>query len=519
MLERARGTSTTLWRTLTWGQRFSIFGVALASVLAIAGIGLWASTPSYGVLFSNLGSQDASAIVTQLGQDKVPYQLSPDGTTIMVPDNAVASERLKLAGAGLPQGGVVGLEIFDKQSMFQGDSTTQQINYTRGLEGELTRTIEQVTGVSSARVHIVIPPTQLFSSQQQDATASVLLRLNPGASLAPNQVAGIQHLVASAVQGLKPDGVTVVDGSGTILSQSSNGGVSTLGMTALTAQQNYARTVEAQLTAVLDTILGPNRAVVQVSDVMDWTQRDATSSTIAPQTKNSPIVQSHVTDNQATGPGSTVGGVPGVGSNVPTYGKAQSTATAYQQRQRSTDLTYATSTTISHVVDAPGKLQKLSVSVVLNGVSQREMGMLRSALATAVGLNPQRGDQLSLTSVPFDTTAARQAATVAQQAQQQAFILDLARWAALIVVPLILLFLLRRLLRAGRPQPGTVSVVEQTPLLDGSGPVLLPSPEPALSTEQLRRLQMQKDLIDMARDNPQEVAALISSWVDEGRSA
>ena len=219
-MENLRSSTQKLWRHLTWPQRLSIFGLSASVVAAIALLMMWANTPTYTVLFSSLSTTDANAIVTSLQGSKTPYQLADGGTAVMVPQSMVDAERLQLAGQGLPQSGVVGYELIDKtsNSPFQADAQTQQLDRQRALEGELTRTIGQISGVSYARVHLVLPQTQLFSTQQADTTASVLLKFAPGASLTSDQIAGIQHLVSSSVQGLKPDAVTVVDGSGTILS-------------------------------------------------------------------------------------------------------------------------------------------------------------------------------------------------------------------------------------------------------------------------------------------------------------
>jgi len=199
--EAARRFSTGF----TAGQK-AVTGIAvLAVILGSVMFVKMAGKPSYQPLFTGLQASDAGSITTQLKSAKVPYQLASGGSTILVPQASVDAERLKMAGQGLPQGGVVGFSLFDKSNLFQGDSFTEQINYTRALEGELTNTISQVSGVAYTRVNIVLPQQELFSSQQASPTASVLLKLVPGAALSAGQVGGIQHLVASAVQGLKPD--------------------------------------------------------------------------------------------------------------------------------------------------------------------------------------------------------------------------------------------------------------------------------------------------------------------------
>lgn len=519
MLQGIQSTISKLWQQLTWGQRATIIGVTGASVVALYLLISWANAPTYGLLFSGLTSQDAGSIVSQLQSDKVPYQLADGGATIMVPQSMVDAERLKLATAGLPQGGVVGFSLFDKTSIFQGDSFTEQINYTRALEGELTQTIAQLQGVLYDRVNIVLPQQQLFSSQQASPTASVLLKLSPAAELSSDQVAGIQHLVASAVQSLKPSDVTVVDGNGTILSNNPDGGdLTAMGTNGLMVQQRYASTLEAQLTAMLDSVLGPDHAVVNVQDTMDWTQKDATSNVYQPQSPNSPVSTSHVQDSAVTSPSNGAGGVVGLGSNVPTYGSPVSGTVSMSQTQHVADITYANSITTTHVLAAPGTLTHLSVSVLLNNITDRnKVNTLKQAIMDAAGINLARGDQFSIGTIPFDNSTELDAARAAQQQQQQNLILNIVRWAALIVVPLILLFLLRRLLVQSQPEP------EEEDVYDFPDDVTITEHIPtqeALEAEELKsaRALMRANLADLARDKPDVVAGVIGRWMEEDRT-
>jgi flagellar M-ring protein FliF len=511
-------TARRLWDQLGWTQRGAIIGISVVTLGAVYFLFMWASAPSYAVLFSNLSNQDAGAITTQLDSAKVPYQLSNGGATIMVPSAQVDAERLKLANQGLPSSGVVGFSLFDKTSIFQGDSFTEQINYTRALEGELTQTISQVQGVQSDTVNIVLPQQDLFSSDQAQPTASVLLKMGIGGTLSSGQIAGIQHLVASAVQGLKPDAVTIVDGNGTILSN--NAGTDTAaanGLTALQAQARYESNLEAQLGAMLDTVVGPNKAVVRVNADMNWTQSEATGTVYVPQSKTSPITASKTSTNLSVGPSSanTAGGTAGVASNAPTYGAGASITGTYTQTQKTADITYAPSMTTTHVLAAPGTLDRLSVAVVLDGVTNTaEVASIRQAISAAVGLQPTRGDQLSITSVPFDQSATKQATAALAAQQQRNLILSIARWAALIIVPLVLLFLLRRLLVPARlrayqtEQPGGVRVLEHRDELAGAIPVA------ALPGAQM---QLRQSLAAVAREKPEVLAGMIGRWIEEDR--
>ena len=521
MIENAQLTMRRLWQQLTWTQRLTIFVLTAAVAAAVALLVMWANTPSYGVLFSGLSQQDAGTIVTQLQQSKVPYQLDNGGTTILVPQSMVDAQRLQLASAGMPTGGVVGFESFDKSSIFQGDQFTENVNYTRALEGELTRTIGQISGVLYDKVNIVLPQQSLFSNDQANPTASVLLKLATNGDLTSDQVTGIQHLVASAVQGMKPEDVTVVDGAGNILSDTGALGIGgASGVTAQMAQSRYARTLEAQLMAMLDSVVGPDNAVVRVNDAMDWTQREQTSNTYPVQAKNSPLSASHISVSTALGPGSTVGGVPGLASNVPNYGTTGITATAgTSQTQRTEDMNYALSNTVQHVIYPTGTLKSLSIAVLLNGVTNKqELATLKQAVANAAGLAQVRNASLSVSTVKFDNSAALLAAKLAAQAAQQAFILNIVRWAALIIVPLILLFLLRRLLVSSRLKQYDDADLPEVEVLENNAEApLLAAPGEDMSLRERQHNMLKTSMTDLAREKPETVAGLIGRWIEEDR--
>ncbi|PIU26027.1 flagellar basal-body MS-ring/collar protein FliF, partial [Candidatus Aquicultor secundus] len=207
----------TGWQKLEVNQKMIILITVILFVVALGSLIYWVSRPSYSVLFSNLSPEDASSIVTKLQEKKIPYQLS--GTqTIQVPSDQVYETRIELAGAGLPQGGTVGFEIFD-QSNFGLSEFTQKVNYRRALEGELGRTISQIDEIGGARVHIVIPEPSLYTDKENPATASVIIKPKPGVKISDGQVQGIVNLISKSVEGLKTENITVVDTSGNVLNE------------------------------------------------------------------------------------------------------------------------------------------------------------------------------------------------------------------------------------------------------------------------------------------------------------
>ncbi|MGQ9581637.1 MAG: flagellar basal-body MS-ring/collar protein FliF, partial [Armatimonadota bacterium] len=261
-----------LWKELSPAQRLVVAAFASLAFTSVVLIGMALSRPRMAVLFSGLTSEDAGAIAQKLAEQKIPYRLSADGTTIEVPANKVYDVRLQLATQGLPQGGTVGFELFDK-SNFGMTEFAERLNYQRALQGELQRTIKQLAPVVDARVHIVMPEEKLYTSEQNPVTASVVLRLRRDRPLSDGQVGGIVHLVSSAVEGLKPSNITVIDTEGNVLSEAvtlagSGGQLLTAAQTKLKRQ--YEIELAANLQGMLARIVGPDKAVVRVSAELNF---------------------------------------------------------------------------------------------------------------------------------------------------------------------------------------------------------------------------------------------------------
>jgi flagellar M-ring protein FliF len=546
-LERARA----VWKRISRLQRIALIaGVVITLVLGIAVI-VWSQQTSYGVLFSNLQTQDASAIVTQLKSAKIPYQLAENGTVIEVPTAMVDSTRLMLAGDGLPNQGVVGFEIFDKQNGLSMTDFMQQLDYQRGLEGELTRTVEQINGVQQAWVNIVLPQSSLYTATQDPPTASIELRLNDGVQLDPGQVKAIMHLVASAVQGMKPANVTVVDTNGDNLSDAVNNSLLTDGVTASTygtaldVEHAYEQNLSQQATSMLDAVLGPNKAVVRVNANLNWDQLSQDSTTYTP-TQN-PVGNQTTNTITSNGSTSTTGGVPGTGSNlVPTPTSTAGTGgTTYTQSQSST--VYDVSQTVAHLTRAPGSVQRLTVAVFLDGsYSPATVAQIQAAVANAIGLNSARGDQITVNAIAFDHSTDQAAQSALQNQQQQALLAAWSRGVALALAAAALLFFAWQATRRRSPrvQPATVSLVNEIKHLTGSDvpqvieisapreagePMLLPGREPEDITtllsvarlrqmnerEQARTTEMRNGLLEMAKQHPEVIANVVQGWFDE----
>ncbi len=396
-----------LWSNLTPPQRVIVTFFGAGVVVAAVAVAMVATRPDYTVLFANLKPEDASSIVQKLRDSKVAYRVTGNGTAVEVPSRDVSEVRLNLAGQGLPQGGNVGFEIFDRNSLGVTDFS-QKMSYQRALQGELQRTISAIDGVSDARVHVVIPDESLYTTEQKDASASVMLRLNGAARPSEEQVSAIVNLVSAAVQDLKPERVTVVDTRGEVLSDGSGADRAGLKMseTQLDVKRGVERAIQSDVETMLDRVVGPGKAVVRVSSRMSFDQKETTSELYEPVGSGTEgIVSSKETTSETYGTGARgVGGIPGTSSNVapaaPRPPSAQASAQGYERRQESTQ--YQVSRRMEKTAEAPGKIEQLSLAVMVDEkVGREKILTIQQAAAAAAGIDTARGDKLVVEAIEF----------------------------------------------------------------------------------------------------------------------
>lgn len=398
-------------------------GIAAGLVALIVVGSLWLREPPYRVLFSNLADKDGGAIVSALGKMNVPYRMSENGSAILIPASEVHKTRMMLAEQGLPQGGNVGFELM-KDTQFGASQFAEQVTYQRAIEGELARSIEAMQSIASARVHLAMPKETLFVREHKKPTASVLLNLHPGRSLADGQVAAIAWLVASSVPDLDAQSISIVDQSGRLLS--SKAGSESLGASA--TQTKFTADLEertaARVLSILTPILGVGNVHTQVSAEVDFDQREQTSETYRPNQKPElAAVRSEQINESAQHGVSPAMGVPGALSNEPpaqpvapiTREPAQDseppTPTGPSSNQRNSTINYEVDRTISHIKEAVGRVKRLSVAVVINhrpnaqGVMEPlapdELDQIRTLIEQAVGYSQERGDTLSVANTAF----------------------------------------------------------------------------------------------------------------------
>jgi flagellar M-ring protein FliF len=432
-------------------QQKMIFMVAIAAIIAVVvGTILWSRQPDWKVLFSNLTEKDGGTIAAALETQNIPHRYSDNGA-LLVPAERVHEVRLKLASQGLPRGGLVGFELMENQK-FGTSQFAEQVNYQRGLEGELARTIQSIAAVESARVHLAIPKPSVFVREEQKPTASVMLNLYPGRGLDNGQIAGIAHLISSSVPQLPMTNVTVIDQNGSLLSQLKSK-LTEAGLDPV--QIKYVRETEEgvikRIEDILKPVLGINNFKVQVAADLDFSQSEQTAESYRPNnTPESSSIRSQQ-NNESASVNQSAGGVPGALTNQPPVpatapltqppvgnvpgqpakpGEAQGRIEAAGitaplnaagqpiNTSKNATINYEVDKTVRYTKQAIGNIRRLSAAVVVNHrreigkdgqpvsrpLPDNEMKQINELVREAMGFSRERGDTISVANAPFTAT-------------------------------------------------------------------------------------------------------------------
>lgn len=400
------GRGSRIFSSFTAGQKVvSIIGI-LGLLLGGYFFMTWAAKPSYAPLFTGVAPAEASAIVDQLNAAGTPYQLANGGSTILVPQPLVYDTRIAMSGKGIaPTGGSGGWGLLDKQgittSKFQ-----QNVAYQRALEGELARTVQGIDGVETAVVHLALPEKGVFTKATDSATASVLVGTQPGRDLTSGQVQAIVNLVSSAVENMKPEGVTVADSSGKVLSAQGSPGGGADGRAEQT--RNFEVRKAAELQEMVEAVVGRGHSQVRVTADLDY---DATKTTT--ESFTDPEVDPTATSTSTekfTGSGAGSGGVLGPDNIAVPANGATGGAGNYEKTQ--TTANNPVNRIVEERTSAPGAVRKLNIAVLLDATTATSVNkeQVQALVASAVGLDPDRGDTVVVDALPFDETAAAAAA-------------------------------------------------------------------------------------------------------------
>lgn len=497
------------WRQWPRSRRIMVAALAAALAVVIIYLAVLIARPPYAPLFTGLEPKQAGKIAEELQNMKIPYRLSDQGRTISVPASQVYEARIKLASKGVLADAGPGFELFDQQK-FGLTEFEQQVNYQRALQEELRRTITSLKEVEQARVHLVLPRESIFLDKQFEPSASIALKLRD--QLKPEQIKGIIDLVVGSVPGMKPENVHIIDMEGNVLSDQvvladERAKLTRLSMDQYQVRRQFEKELETRIQQMLTRILGPNKAVAMVTADLDFDQRQTTTNTVQP---GQVLSQQTVTE---TGQGTGAGGAPGTetglpGQNVPALVGGN---TQYQKQQTTTNYQLGSQQQI--VVAAPGTLRRLSVAVVLDGdFTAPQIQQIQDMVAAAVGLQPNRGDQINVSAMPFSAPSQLplpEAAPSPLSNLLKYWPVLLGAGAALVGLLLLLLLLMfflrrrRRIPMLEQPPEPVEEVAKGAELVTEAAPK--PEPEP-LRIQELR---------EFARYNPAQVAEILKLWLRE----
>lgn len=482
--------------------RLAIMGITVAGLIgAFAWLLASGGSPQMSLLYGDLDMTDASRIASQLDAAKIPYRLGDDGTSVFVPGEQVARLRVTLAEQGLPTGGSMGYELFDRSDALGSTNFLQNVNLVRALEGELSRTMRSIDTVKTARVHLVIPRHELFSRETKEPSASVLLHMRGSARLTQGQVAAVQHLIASAVPGLTPGRISIIDGQGTLLTAGSDDDASTAAIDEKADQRR--RQLEAKLTRTIEQLIertvGPGNVRAEVFADMDFDRINTSQEVFDPDgqvVRSTQTVQEKNANTDRDGAAPTT-----VANNLPDANAAadSSGGTVSSENRNEETVNYEISKKVINHVRESGVLKRLSVAVLVDGKrgtdkdgtpvyeprTPEELEQLATLVRSAVGFNSERGDKVEVVNMRFANMEepAPDAASTLPLGLERSDLIRLAQYLILFVLAVLVMLLVIRPL-IGR----TLQAVPMVAAGDGPAALLAaggaPSSAPALTGPQ-----------------------------------
>lgn len=528
---------------------FSQMGSKLLLVAGIAAVvavmvvfWLWSQQPDYRVLFSNYSDRDGGAIVAALEKMNVPYKFSDGGSAILVPASQVHQARLKLASDGLPKGGNIGFELLENQK-FGVSQFVEQVNFQRGLEGELERSIQSIGAVEGARIHLAIPKPSVFARDQQKPTASVLLNLRSGRNLDAQQVSAVVHLVASSVPNLPTANVTVVDQNGNLLSDTSKKmGNKNLDPAQLKYVEDIQQSIVKRIESIITPIVGLKNVRAEASAEIDFSTQEQAAETYKPnQQPDAAAIRSMQTNESKTSNGD-VAGVPGALSNQPpanatapinapaNSGDIGAANAVPVNSEKNLTTNYEVDKTVSYTQQPMGGIKRLNVAVVVNNMqvvdkagkvtyrplTAAEKTQINDLAMQAMGFNKERGDSLTVVNTPFAGEPREVLPAVPLWENQR--VIEYGKDALRFIVGIVVLMLIYS--RVLKPLMGKLTTLSKVsvPQISAADTVVNLSGEQA--TQQVKpaydqNLEAAKQL---AKDNPRMVASVVANWTNGNES-
>ncbi|MBI2606799.1 MAG: flagellar M-ring protein FliF [Deltaproteobacteria bacterium] len=550
MLEFLRRVShlfKDFFQGLNPARRTALVITALVVVTSVSALFFWAGSSDYQVLGTNLAAEDATSIMRLLREKKIPFKVDHDGKTIKIPPDAVYDLRLELATMGLPQTGIVGYEVFDKQT-FGTTSFVQKINEKRAREGELMRTINNIKGVKRSRVHLALPTQSTFVEDQKKPTASVMIDIEPGVQLSDKQLTGISHLITSSVEGMEIGDVTIVDGGGKLLSKNSNDPLARQTATMLEYQQKQEGETEKKIQDILTRVVGEGKVVAKVALDLDFTQSsetqtqyDAEGAAVKSQQK-----ESQVMDGSRPVPQ----GPPGAVSNTPGPAPASVMPEVRSNTQKVFEtINNAVPEKVTRSSRAPGSIKRMSVAVLLDGIYQKDpakpdapavfqkwsdekLAEFKAIVTNAVALDPKRGDTIDVKNMEFRHEDMENADAQIAAFERKKMIANIIQYSLIgLVIAFFFFFVVRPFIKWLTDNtvesmesflPKTIEELEKIQVQDENIGVLeeaIPVIVDKVDPEKVEGEMIKENVITLVENNPQKAAMILHEWVQQPSKA
>jgi flagellar M-ring protein FliF len=504
--------SLRLWQNIGKREKYIIIGSAIfVFAIILLWSFFWGGRPDSVPLFTGLDAKDAGEVAAKLKEAKIAYEIGNNGTAIMVSAKDVYKIRLDLAAQGLPRGNK-GFEIFD-QNKFGTTEFQNKIYYLQAIQGELTKTIEQMTEVEKARVHIVLPEDSLYKKNEKPATASIMLKLRPSSQLNPGQVHGIVNLVAHSVQGLKAENITIIDDNAHVLNDPTDDGSSgAISLSQLEVTKKVQDDLQKNLQSLLEQVLGSGKVATRVNVELNFDQRTVDKNTFEPVVDDKGIVRSSQDVSEAyKGTAGQPGGVPGTTSNIPGYVTGTNNQSNYEKKEAVRN--YEINESKEKTVTALGSIKRLTVAVLVDGtITNVQQDSIMKAVSSATGLNPLRGDVISVESIPFSTELAdkkKKDDADFDAEQRNAMLIKVALGLLLLGA---LFFAVRAIARRRQTEQDleTISMGSSANDIMGDAPDLNKT---KLTAQEIARKKERESIENFVKSQPEDVAQLLKTWL------
>lgn len=539
---RAFETIGDFFKSLSPGRKLAFIGMFVVLAISIGGLFFWASRTTYSPLVQNMTPEDSTAVIRYLRDKRIPFIVDDATRSISVPPEKVYDLRLELASSGLAQSGVVGYEVFDKQS-FGATSTIQRINEQRAKEGELVRTINHIKGVERSRVHLAIPQKSAFLEEDKKPTASVILDLVPSFNPSEDQVRGIQRMVSASIQGMEMNNVTIISNSGKQLSQNTDDPAAAFAAANMDYQRKFEKKLEDKVRSILGTVVGEGKVTAQINADFDFS-RVAESQTIY-DGENTAVRSKESDIDKMEGVRPLPNGTPGVRTNIPNAENqaAQSSIASNTTNRNRETINYDVPRTQRNVEKPMASLKRLSIAVMVDtapvadpsapggfrqeAVSEARLAEFRSLVANAVGWDKDRDPPIEVKSIAFFKEDLEAATLAAQQAERNKLFQNIAQWAAIgLIFTLFFLFVVRPFIKWVTENtvdsvedflPQTLEELEkvQSKQVAQSLEDILPEIEEKVDPEKVQSEMLKEKVVSLVNDNPHKASQILHEWISE----